>query len=234
MNKIGLIFAMHEELEESFKYFEEKNKFNVFDLLFYEGYINGVYVVMVECGIGKVNAARTTQILIDNLKVDYIINVGVAGGVSSDLSVGDLVIAIGLVQHDFDITSFGHEKGYITGVGKVIDSDTYLSELFYEKALDMNLDVGVFKGIIASGDIFCTDVNMSKKINQKFGALCVEMEGASIAQVCYLCHIPFLVIRAISDVVNDKNNVDFDLFLKSSSSMVSNVLVRVISSINVD
>ena len=119
MKRIGIVLAMQEELEAIRKYLKEENKMTIFNLDFYEGYINDFNCILVECGIGKVNAARTTQILINNFKVDTIINIGVAGGVDDRLNIGDIIIGEKLVQHDFDITSFGHEKGYITGVGKI-------------------------------------------------------------------------------------------------------------------
>ena len=220
--KIGIIFAMKEELDEFLKYIEFIKKYSIFNLNFYEGRINDIYCVLVESGIGKVNAARTTQILIDNMKADFIFNVGVAGGISRSLEIGDIVIGEKLVQHDFDITAFNHDKGYIPEIGVFIDSDDYLIKIA-EKAI-----VGAKKGTIASGDIFCTDPKMSEKINRKFNALCVEMEGASIAQVCFLSHIPFLIIRSISDVPNNNNKVIYDEFLKSSSKKVAKGMYEII------
>ena len=108
MEKVGIIFAQEEELAALKEYLELKKEYNIFNLTFYEGKINDIDCVLVESGIGKVNAARTTQILIDNIKVDYIFNIGVAGGIDSSLKVGDIVLGYKLVQHDFDITAFNH------------------------------------------------------------------------------------------------------------------------------
>lgn len=220
MKKVGIIFAMEEELLELKKYLEVEKEYKIFDLTFFEGVIKGVYCVLVQSGVGKVNAARTAQILIDNIQVDYVFNIGVAGGVSEELNVGDIVVGEKLVQHDFDITAFNHEKGYIPDVGVYIDSDEYLVKLTKE----INVDCNILTGVIASGDIFCTDYMMSKKINTKFNALCVEMEGASIAQVCYLSHIPFLVIRSISDVPNNDNVVTYEEFLQKASYNVAKLM----------
>ena len=184
MSKVGIIFAMKEELDALKKYLELENEYEIFNLKFYEGKISDVDVVLVQSGIGKVNAARTTQILIDNIKVDYIFNIGVAGGLDKSLSVGDIVIGEKLVQHDFDITAFGHNKGFIPEVGDFIDADSYLINLANEVLLN-DKEISVKHGVIASGDIFCTESWMSEKINKKFNALACEMEGASIAQVCY-------------------------------------------------
>lgn len=229
MKRIGIVLAMKEELESIRKYLKNERKISIFNLDFYEGYIYDTNCILVECGIGKVNAARTTQILIDNLKVDVIINIGVAGGITNELNVGDIVIGSKLVQHDFDITSFGHEKGFISGIGKYIDSDSKIISLVEEIAQkDDFKNIHILEGVIASGDIFCTDPAMAQKIHNKFDALCVEMEGASIAQVCYLCNVPFIVLRSISDTPNGNNEIDFETFLTESSNVISNLLLNVL------
>ncbi len=216
---------MKEELIQLKKYLKIDKEYNIFNLKFYEGKIDETNCILVESGIGKVNAARTTQILIDNMKVDFIFNVGVAGGVDKSLKVGDIVIGEKLVQHDFDITAFNHEKGYIPDVGTFINSDEYLLKKAKETIKNAKC------GVIASGDIFCTDSKMSEKINKKFNALCVEMEGASIAQVCYLSHIPFLIIRSISDVPNNDNVITYEEFLESSSKKIADGMYMIIKKI---
>lgn len=229
MGKIGIILAMKEELDELLPYLKDQKEIKIFDLLFYEGLISNQECILALSGIGKVNAARACQILIDNMDVDYIINIGVAAGINKNLNIGDIVIGTKLVQHDFDITSFGHPKGYITGVGTYIETDKYLVDLFKKSCTD---NISLKDGIIASGDIFCTDPQMAEKIKNKFDALCVEMEGASIAQVCYLSGIPFIVVRSISDIPNNHNEVDFDEFLKEASKKVAKILIRTIAKIN--
>ena len=230
MKKIGIIFAMNEELQELLKYLEIKNEYLIFDLKFYEGTINDSECVLVESGVGKVNAARCSQILIDNMKVEYVFNIGVAGGVSSELNVGDIVIGKRLVQHDFDITAFNHQKGYIPNVGIFIESDEYLVNLA-NSCVDLG-DYRILTRTIASGDIFCTESWMSEKIRKKFDALCVEMEGASIAQVCYLSHIPFLIIRSISDTPNNNNVMTYEEFLEKSSQNVALFLMKILNKLN--
>ena len=123
MEKVGIIFAMEEELLALKEYLDLEKEYDIFNLKFYEGKINGINCVLVESGIGKVNAARTTQILIDNIKVDYIFNIGVAGGIDKSLKVGDIVLGEKLVQHDFDITAFNHDKGFIPNIGTVYVED---------------------------------------------------------------------------------------------------------------
>lgn len=226
MKKIGIIFAMKEELDALLDIVNVEKEYKIFELDFYECTIGNTNCVLCESGVGKVNAARCTQILIDNMQVDYIINVGVAGGLNENLSVCDIVIGNKLVQHDFDITAFDHEKGYIPNVGKFIDGDEYLIKLANEVARENKYTI--HNGVIASGDIFCTDKNMATKIKNKFDAYCVEMEGSSIAQVCYLCHIPFLVLRAISDIPNGDNVITYEEFLEQSSKNVAKFISEII------
>ena len=226
MNKIGVIFAMDEELNELLKLVELENQYDIFDIPFYECKLGEKELVLAKAGIGKVNAARCSQILIDNMDVDCIFNIGVAGSVAKDVHICDIVIGEKLVQHDFDITAFNHDKGFIPNIGTVyVESDPYLVKV----AQDTKIDSNIHTGVIASGDIFCTEEAMSKKINTKFGALCVEMEGASIAQVCYLSHIPFLVIRSISDSLNEEDNkIAYEKFLEISSGKVASYLKEII------
>ena len=225
MKNIGIIVAMKEELEEILKIIENVNKKEIYNSVFIEGNIGENHVIVVESGVGKVNAARITQILIDKLNVECIINVGSAGGLNQILDIGDIVIAEKVIQHDFDITAFNHEKGYITGVGDYICCDKQLVDKL--KNIVKNLSDKTYKvytGVIASGDIFCTEVKMKDKIYSKFNAECVEMEGAAIAQVCYLDNIPFVVIRSISDSPNGNNAIVFDEFVKLASKRCAQIL----------
>lgn len=229
MKRIGIIVAMQEELEEIKEYVEDINEKEIKHITFIEGKIEEKNVVLVQCGIGKVNAAMVTQALIDSYNIEYIVNIGVAGALNPMLNIGDVVIADKLIQHDFDITAFGHSKGYITGVGDFIQTDENLRNKL-EKLNHNNKDneYKIKLGIIASGDIFCTDIEMKNKIYFKFDADCVEMEGAAIAQVCYLNEIPFVVMRSISDSPNGKNAITFDKFLKIASKRIANLLVEFI------
>lgn len=218
---VGIIVAIDEELDSLKKYIKEKKEELKYNLQFFKGYINDKEVVIVKSGVGKVNAARATQILIDSYNPEFVINVGVAGGVDKSLEIGDIVCATKLVQHDFDITPFGHEKGYITDVGTYFETDKKLVNKINE-LVDCKL------GVIATGDIFCTEDQMGEKINNKFNALCVEMEGAAIAQVCYLCNKSFIVLRSISDVINNNNHVDYNEFVKESSNRIASLLNKFI------
>lgn len=221
---IGIITATIEEFEAIKDIMKQAEEIKYYDLTFYTGKINIKNIVLVKCGVGKVNAARTTQILTDKFNVKSIINVGSAGGLNNNLEIGDIVIAKELVQHDFDITPFGHEKGYITDTGKFFKCDEKLINIFKNIKIE---GIKITTGIIASGDIFCTDVHMKERIRDKFNAACCEMEGAAIAQVCYLNKIPFLVIRAISDIPNGKNHIDFDKFIKLASKNCAKIIKEI-------
>ena len=227
MQKFGIIAAMQEEMQEIEKIMEEKKQQKVYELNFIKGRINNTEVVLVEAGIGKVNAARTTQILIDNFNIDAIINVGSAGSANDELEIGDIVIGDKIVQHDFDITAFGHPKGYISNLGQYIESDKLLIEKLQKVISNIsNSDFNIKIGTIATGDIFCTQLNMKEKIRNKFNADAIEMEGAAIAQVCKLDNVPFIVIRSISDKPNGNNNITFDEFLEKASKRCAMIIEK--------
>jgi len=208
---IGIIVATDEELIEIKNIMSSYEEKDIYELNFVKGKINGKKVIVVKCGIGKVNAARTTQILIDNFKINKIINIGAAGGINPELKIQDIVIGEKLVQYDFDVSDSGdYEKGEITGIGKYFRSDAELintCKRVLENRIDNNINIVI--GTIATADIFCSDPETAKKVREDFEAECVEMEGAAIAQVCYLDKIPFLVIRGISDTPNGHNEMDY-------------------------
>ena len=217
MKKIAIIAAMEQELlaiKDKFLKVEEKR---LKDLKYYVGRLNDKEVILIRSGIGKVNAARVTQVLIDKFDIEHIINVGTAGSLNDKLEIGDIVIGKELVQHDFDTTAFGDEKGYITGTGKIFKSDSRLIDMYKNYISEKRLEYNTIIGTIASGDIFCTEKWMKDKIHAKFNADCVEMEGAAVAQICTLNRVPFIVIRSISDKPNGENHIDFNKFIDMAS-----------------
>ena len=220
---------MQEEMEAIKLIMEGVSEKTIYDLTFFEGKINQRECVLVESGVGKVNSSRTTQMLIDKFEIEYIINVGSAATANDELEIGDIVIGETLVQHDFDITAFGHKKGYISNVGENVRSDKLLIEKFKVAINNIKtLEYKIKVGTIASGDIFCTENMMKKKINSKFNADAIEMEGAAIAQVCYLDKIPFIIVRSISDNPNGNNNITFEEYLQLASKRCSEILKEVI------
>lgn len=215
---IGIIAAMPEEMEAIKSKMINTKEIDILNLKFWEGKIKNQKIILVKCGIGKVNAARTTQIMIDKFDIDYIINVGSAGTINDEVEYGDIVIGKYVLQHDFDITAFGHEKGYISNIGVKLESNTKLIKRC--EYVIKNMKVNEYKciiGTIATGDIFCTSRKMKEKIRTKFNADCVEMEGAAIAQTAYLSNTPFIIIRSISDSPNEKNQIDFNQYLKMAA-----------------
>lgn len=226
MKTIGIIFAMQEELIELKNYLHINKEKKIYDLIFYEATLNNQNIILTESGIGKTNAARTTQILIDYYKPEAIFNIGVAGGIAKNLKVGDIIISTSLVQHDFDITVFDHPKGYIPNIGNTIPIDNKLLNTT-KNILDTN-NISYKEGVIASGDIFCTKESMAIKINTQFNALCVEMEGASIAQTAHLSKTPCLVIRSISDCPDNNNKVTYEEFLENSSKKVAQIMYAIL------
>lgn len=223
----GIIAAMQEEMQEMKNIMQEICEMQVYELTFFVGKIYNNKVILVEAGVGKVNAARVTQILIDKFEVKKIINIGSAASCNDKLEIGDIVIGSKLVQHDFDITAFNHPKGYISNIGQFIESDIELIKKL-EKTITYldNKDFNITIGTIATGDIFCTDINMKNKIRTKFNAEAIEMEGAAIAQVCKLDNISFVIIRSISDKPNGKNEITFDEFLKKASKRCAYIIEK--------
>ena len=224
MKKKGIITAMEEEFEEVEKLMTEEEVKRIHNVDFYVGKIKDKKCVLARCGVGKVHAARLTQIMIDNFKLDCIINVGTGGAINPRLKIGDLIVGRTVVQHDFDITAFGHSKGYITGIGNYVKCDDTLLEKLKEavnKMPERNYEIKL--GVVATGDIFCTEKYMKEKIRTKFDADIVDMECGAIAQVCYLEEMPFLVIRTVSDVPDGNNAKTFDENVRLASRRSANV-----------
>lgn len=230
---IGIIAAEEKEMiaikDNMTNILEEE----IFELKFIKGNIENQLCVLVECGVGKVNAARTTQIMIDKFNPSYVINVGTAGGLTNELKVKDIVIGKDLVQHDFDITGVGnYEKGEIARTGKFFKSDENLVKLCKNTMEEYkNRDFNIKIGRIVTGDWFASNLEKSLKIQKEFNADCIEMEGAAIAQVCTLDRIPFLVIRGISDTPNGNNEIDFHTYIEEVSKRVGEILKLLIKKI---
>lgn len=211
---IGIIVAEIEEMEAVKGIMEDVNSIDIYNLKIYTGKINNKDSLLVRSGVGKVNSARVAQIITDKFDLSFIINIGSAGGLNEGLNIGDIVLGQTLIQHDFDVTAFGREKGFIPETGKFFESDKNL----LQKCKNIKIDnQKIVVGTIASGDMFLTDSTLKEKIKQDFNATCVEMEGAAIAQVCALNKIPFIVIRSISDIPNGKNEIDFNEYLELAS-----------------
>lgn len=223
--RIGIIGAMPEEVASLIAEMSIEKKVKKAMMEFNHGRIYDKEVVIVVSGIGKVNAAVCTQILADDFNVDAVINVGIAGGIGTNIYPGDVVVATDLVEHDMDTTSFGDRPGQIPNMD-VFDfkCDEKLVELA-KKACEEIKDINSFSGRIVSGDQFIANVEKIRWLSEEFGALSCEMEGASIAHVAYLNQKPFVVIRSISDNANNGAHMDYEKF-KEISVKNSNRILR--------
>ena len=226
----GIICAMDLELEGIVALMTNTESKNINGQIFYTGNIGETEVVAVVCGIGKVNAAICTQMLIDFYSPAVIINSGVAGALSKDVTVGDLVIATAAVQHDFDSTAFGDPKGTLEIFGKKIielPADESLSAKLFEVANGLK-DTRAFRGIVATGDKFVADSEERLTIGEQFSALACEMEGGAMAQVCVRAGVPFAILRSISDDIGHNTTMDFDEFKVMAAKKTVDVLSEVL------
>ena len=216
---LGIIGAMDIEVD-SLKNEMENPAINIIaGMDFYEGVIGGKDVVVVKCGIGKVNAAMCTQILADRYNVDAVINTGVAGSLNNDIDICDIVISTVAQEHDMDVTALGYEKGIIPDMDvSIFEADRKLVALTKKSAKEAGLDVKVFEGKVVSGDQFISTHEKKKSLKNSFGGDCAEMEGAAIAHVASLNNIPFLVIRAISDKADGGAHMDYPTFEKKAAA----------------
>ena len=227
---IGIIAAMAEELEILLKDISLEEKNTKANMTFHKGKLYGKDVVAVVCGIGKVNSAVCTQILVSEYNVDKVINVGVAGGIGKDIYPGDIVVAENLVQHDMDTTAFGDKMGQIPRLDTFdFKCDKELVDTA-KKACEEISEINSFTGRIASGDQFVANIEKIQWLEKEFGAISCEMVGASIAQVCYLNNIPFVVIRSISDNANNGAHMDYAKFTpiadKNSTAILKEMLLN--------
>lgn len=226
MVKIGIIGAMElevKELKEAMSVSEITKKAN---MEFYEGTLNNVPVVIVQCGIGKVNAALCTQILADLFQVTHIINTGVAGSLNAKLDIGDILISRDALHHDMDVTIFGYQLGEVPQMGRrEFPADERLAKLAKETCEKVNPDIHAILGRVVSGDQFISGNEIKEKLIQEYQGDCAEMEGASIAHGAYLNKIPFVIIRAISDKADNSAEMDYPAF-EAAAAKHSAALVR--------
>lgn len=210
---LGIIGAMDEEVLEIKNTLKYVTVETAAGMEFYRGKINEKEVVVVRSGIGKVNAAVCSQILVDKFGVEAIVNTGIAGSLKAEIDIGDIVLSSDSVQHDMDATGFGYPVGQIPRMETfAFPSDQKLLALAEKCCHQVNPDIRTFAGRVVSGDQFISDKGKKKQLIDNFGGFCTEMEGAAIAQVCYLNQIGCLIIRAISDKADDSATVDYPAF----------------------
>lgn len=218
MKKAGIIGAMDVEIEGLKRNIRLEREVQKAGMNFCEGTLQGQSVVAVRSGIGKVNAAVCTQILIDEFQVDAVINTGIAGSLDASIDIGDIVISTDLVHHDMDAVHFGYAPGQVPQMDAFsFKADEELAALAERVCREVNPDISVFRGRVVSGDQFVADGNVKKRIVNQFHGLCTEMEGAAIAQTAYLNEVPFVVIRAISDKADDSASEDYPTFERKAA-----------------
>jgi len=210
---IGIIGAMDEEVQQIVNEMEIQKVESKASMTFNMGKLAGKDVVIVRSGIGKVNAAVCTQILVDDFDVDYIINTGIAGSLKSEIDIADIVISDDVLHHDMDASGFGYALGQIPRMETLsFKADERLINLAKDSCEHVIPQVGVHIGRIVSGDQFISNKEVKNKIASNFSGYCTEMEGAAIAQAAYLNNVPFLILRAISDKADDSATMDYPTF----------------------
>lgn len=226
---IGIIAAMQIEIDGINERISQKSEKIIAGITFSKGYIGDKEVVTAVSGMGKVNAAMCAEIMILEFKPEVIINTGVAGAISKDLEITDIVISSSLYEYDLDITPLGYPLGYISGADIVeIPSDRKLSQDL------VNCSHKVLKnpaktGVIVSGDKFVNDNELKEFLREKFHASACEMEGAAIGHVCYMNKVPFSVVRAISDNAQGSADMDFESFSKIAADNSIKLMLEYLS-----
>ncbi|APS31109.1 5'-methylthioadenosine/S-adenosylhomocysteine nucleosidase [Pectobacterium brasiliense] len=227
--KVGIIGAMEQEVTLLRDRIENRQTFQRAGCEIYTGQINGVDVALLKSGIGKVSAALGTTLLLEHSKPDVVINTGSAGGLAPTLNVGDIVVSDEVRYHDADVTAFGYEPGQMAGCPAAFLADEKLIALAQEVIAELQLNA--VRGLVVSGDAFINGAEPLARIRTTFPkAIAVEMEATAIAHVCHQFAVPFVVVRAISDVADKASHLSFDEFLsvaaQQSTRMVEAILAK--------
>lgn len=212
---IGIIAAMDSEVRDIKSAMEDGIKIHHGGMTFFKGKLHQKEVIAVKSGVGKVNAAMCTQILIDIFKVTTLIHVGVAGAVHPDLEIGDIVISEDSCQYDMDARAFGHPRGEIPNMDiTYFKADPTLIKLAETAAQELDATYRV--GRVMTADLGVDSNKLKEELREEFGGLCVEMEGAAVGQVAMLNQVPYLVIRSMSDKADSNLTDDYKANLETS------------------
>lgn len=229
--KIGIIGAMEEEVEELRGKIDQPETVLIANCEFTTGTYQGQQVILLKSGIGKVNAAMSTTILLHHFQPDMIINTGSAGGFDSELEVGAIVISDEVRHHDVDVTVFGYEMGQVPQLPAAFEADRELIGMAVQ-AVEEIAEHPYAVGLIATGDSFMNDPARVEQVRSHFPSMkASEMEAAAVAQVCYQFEVPFVVVRALSDIAGKESSVSFEEFLpvaaKHSTQIVLNMVKKI-------
>ena len=212
MAKLGIIGAMDIEVATLKEKMEDMQVHTIAGSAYCEGRLEGTEAVVVQCGVGKVNAALCAQVLCSCFGVTHIVNTGIAGSLNAKLDIGDFVISTDALYHDMDATNFGYPMCQVPGMEVLsFPADEKLSELAY-KVADAIHPGHVCRGRVATGDQFVAEKALKERIILNTGAFCTEMEGAAIAHTAWKNGVPFVILRAISDKADDSAQMDYPTF----------------------
>lgn len=216
MKKLGILGAMELEVETLVAQLEDKTVSSFAGSTFYSGKLEGLDVVVVQCGIGKVNAALCVQLLVNRFGITHLVNTGIAGSLSNQLDIGDLVVSRDAMYHDFDCCAFGYAMGNVPGMPLRFAADEALVACAQKAAEEIHPGHSCI-GSIASGDQFVSDGSLKQQIIKNTNAICTEMEGAAIAHAAYRNNIPFVILRAISDKADGNAELDYPTFERQAA-----------------
>lgn len=227
MNKIGIIGAMELEVATLKQAMQVERIEQIAGMEFYDGTLEGTAVVVVQCGVGKVNAAMCVQVLADLFQVTKVMNTGVAGSLNAKLDIGDILVSVDAVQHDVDATIFGYQKGQVPGISsREYVADEKLRQEIVAACKRVNPEIHVLEGRVVSGDQFIASKEVKEELIQEFHGDCAEMEGASIAQAASLNKLPFVVVRAISDKADGSAEMDYPAFEKQAAEHCAKMVIE--------
>lgn len=227
---IGIIGAMDEEIELLLETMDNKQEITVANSRFIQGTLRNKEIVLLKSGIGKVNAAMGTTIMLERFSPELIINTGSAGGFSNKLHVGDIIISSDVVHHDVDVTSFDYAYGQVPGLPEQFNADGKLVAMAEKAAEELGINYEV--GVIATGDSFMEETTRVEATRKRFPQmLAAEMEAAAIAQVSYQYDTPFVIIRALSDIAGKDSSISFDAFLEKAAKNAAQLIIKVVDAL---
>ena len=229
----GIIGAMDDEVSALKGAMQLDYKRSIAGTEFFVGKLGGCDVVIVQSGMGKVNAGTCAQLLITEFNARAVINTGVAGSLDNVLDIEDFVVSVDAVQHDFDVSPIGFAKGEIPYTGKIsFEADKGLRAKAVDAITKSCPDVSVYEGRVCSGDQFISTSGQKTAIKAEYDGYCREMEGAAMAQVCYLNDVPFVIIRAISDKADGSAEEDYDTFVKKAAQRSASAVIYLLENEN--
>ncbi len=221
---IGIIGAMDEEISVISSEIKNLTVYDINNMKFYKGKIYDKDIVLVKSGIGMVNASITTTLLFKEFGVDKILFSGVAGSLNRNVNVGDVVIGDSLLEYLFDATEFGYEIGTIPRM----DTSIFRSDILLNKIKNILKNDNIYYGKILSGDKFVSNLSEKEKLGEKFNALAVDMESASVAHCAHVLGIEFAIIRSISDSLNSSSVMEYTEFVNLAANNSKNVILKIL------